>query len=104
AEVIVADDPDTGEVLGCVTLAMAGGPWAEIARPGEAEFRMLAVAPSAQRRGVGSALVRACLDRATALGCTALAIYTRDFNDAAIGMDEGFGFVRTPELGWPPLA
>ncbi|HEU0241432.1 MAG TPA: N-acetyltransferase [Micromonosporaceae bacterium] len=104
AEVIVADDPDTGEILGNVTLVLAGQQLAEIALPGEAEFRMLAVEPSAQRRGVGSALVRACLDRASALGCTAMAIYTRDFNEAAIRMYEGFGFVRTPDLDWTPLA
>jgi ribosomal protein S18 acetylase RimI-like enzyme len=102
AEVIVADDPDTGEILGCVTLALAGQPWAELAKPGEAEFRMLAVAPSAQRRGVGSHLVRACLDRAATHGCTAVAIYTRDFNDPAIAMYERFGFVRTPQLDWTP--
>jgi len=102
AEVIVADDPDTGEVLGCVTLALAGQPLAELARPGEAEFRMLAVAPSAQRRGVGSRLVRACLDWATSHGCTAVAIYTRDFNDVAIAMYERFGFERIPELDWTP--
>jgi ribosomal protein S18 acetylase RimI-like enzyme len=101
-EVIVADDPDTGELLGCVTFVLAGRPWAEIARDGEGEFRMLAVAPSAQGRGVGSALVRACLDRASSQQCTAVAICTRDTNDRAIGMYEHFGFARVPERDWTP--
>jgi ribosomal protein S18 acetylase RimI-like enzyme len=101
-EVIVADDPDTGEVLGCVTFMLAGRPWAEVARDGEGEFRMLAVAPGAQGRGVGSALVRACLERASAQRCTGVAIYTRDANDRAIGMYERFGFVRVPERDWTP--
>ena len=101
-EVIVADDPDTGEVLGCVTFVLAGRPWAEVARDGEGEFRMLAVAPGAQGRGVGSALVRACLERALAEQCTAVSICTRDTNDRAIGMYERFGFVRIPDRDWTP--
>jgi ribosomal protein S18 acetylase RimI-like enzyme len=101
-EVIVADDPDTGQLLGCVTFVLAGRPWAEVARGGEGEFRMLAVAPGAQGRGVGSALVRACLDRASEERCTAVAIYTRDTNDRAIGMYERFGFVRVPDRDWMP--
>jgi ribosomal protein S18 acetylase RimI-like enzyme len=101
-EVIVADDPDTGELLGCVTFVLAGRPWAEIARDGEGEFRMLAVAPGAQGRGVGSALVRSCLERAVAERCTAVSICTRDTNDRAIGMYERFGFVRIPDRDWMP--
>ncbi|MEU0812645.1 GNAT family N-acetyltransferase, partial [Streptomyces sp. NPDC005970] len=31
-----------------------------LARPGEGEFRMLAVRPEARRRGAAEALVRAC--------------------------------------------
>jgi ribosomal protein S18 acetylase RimI-like enzyme len=101
-EVIVADDPSTGELLGCVTFVLAGQPWAEIAREGEGEFRMLAVAPGAQGRGVGSALVRTCLERAVAQRCAAVSICTRDTNDRAIGMYERFGFVRIPERDWTP--
>jgi ribosomal protein S18 acetylase RimI-like enzyme len=101
-EVIVADDPDSGELLGCVTFVLAGRPWAEVARDGEGEFRMLAVAPGAQGRGVGSALIRACLERASARRCIAVAIYARDTNDRAIGMYERFGFVRVPERDWAP--
>ena len=99
---VVADDPSTGELLGCVTFVLAGRPWAEIAHEGEGEFRMLAVAPGAQGRGVGSALVRACLDRAIAQRCSAVSICTRDTNDRAIGMYERFGFVRIPERDWTP--
>jgi ribosomal protein S18 acetylase RimI-like enzyme len=101
-EVMVAEDAETGELLGCVTFVLAGRPWSEIARAGEGEFRMLAVAPRAQRRGVGSALVRACLDRAAAHGCGAVVICTRDGNDKAIAMYERFGFVRFPERDWAP--
>jgi len=91
-EVIVADDPSTGELLGCVTFVLAGRPWAEIAHEGEGEFRMLAVAPGAQGRGVGSALVRACLERAVALRCTAGAGY-QAARDAATTAATGVGCV-----------
>lgn len=105
-DVLVAvDDSSTGErePLGCVTFVLPGSRYAEIARPGEGEFRMLAVDPGAQGRGVGAALVRACLDRAAALGCTAVAICTRDFNKTALRLYGRFGFVRVPERDWSPM-
>ncbi|MFD0821509.1 GNAT family N-acetyltransferase, partial [Micromonospora zhanjiangensis] len=73
-ELLVAVDPTTGEVLGSVLFVLPGSAYAELSRPGEAEFRMLAVAPAAQRRGVGEALVRACRERAEAAGCARLVI------------------------------
>jgi ribosomal protein S18 acetylase RimI-like enzyme len=100
SEVLVADDPDTGAVVGTVTFVPPGSPLAELAGDDEAEFRMLAVDPSAQGRGIGSALTRACLDRAAALGYAAVAIYTLSTNATAIGMYERLGFVRVPERDW----
>lgn len=64
AEVLVAVDHD--HVLGAVTFVPRGGPMADIARPGEAEIRMLAVAHESRGRGVGETLVRACVDHARA--------------------------------------
>src|SRR5688572_29961431 len=49
-DIIVAVDGD--DVLGAVFLVRAGSSYSEIAGPGEVEFRMLAVAPRAQRRGI----------------------------------------------------
>ena len=53
---------DDDRVLGSVTFCPAGSTWREIAWDDEGEFRMLAVAADARGRGVGEALVRACLD------------------------------------------
>ncbi|SCG57744.1 GNAT family N-acetyltransferase [Micromonospora inositola] len=103
-EVLVAVDENTGEVLGAVTFVLAGTPYAELSGPGEAEFRMLAVDPAAQGRGAGEALVRACVARATELGCSAVVICVRSgMAGAAHRLYERMGFVRVPEKDWCPL-
>jgi ribosomal protein S18 acetylase RimI-like enzyme len=100
-DVLVAVDGDA--VLGAVLYVRPGSAYAEVSRAGEAEFRMLAVDPAAQGRGVGRALVRACVDRAAAAGCTAVAICVRDFAVTAQKLYESCGFVRTPDLDWSPM-
>ncbi|MFF0793132.1 GNAT family N-acetyltransferase [Streptomyces spiralis] len=102
AEVLVA--VAEGRVLGGVTFVPSGGPMADIARPGEAEIRMLAVARAARGRGAGEALVRACLDRARATeGCVRLVLSTQRTMHAAHRIYERLGFVRAPERDWNPL-
>ncbi|WP_433115275.1 GNAT family N-acetyltransferase [Micromonospora sp. CA-246542] len=104
-EVLVAVDEATGAVLGSVTFVLPGTPFAELSGPGEAEFRMLAVDPAAQGRGVGAALARACVDRAAELGCTAVVICVRaGMAVSAHRLYERLGFVRTPEKDWSPAA
>lgn len=103
AEVLVAVDRG-GAVLGGVAHVVAGSAWAELAGDGEAEFRMLAVAPAARGRGVGGALVRACLDRARATeGCVRVRLSTQKSMLGAHRIYERLGFVRTPERDWSPL-
>ncbi len=103
-EVLVAVDEVTEAVLGSVTFVLPGTPFAELSGPGEAEFRMLAVDPGAQGRGVGAALVEACVDRATELGCTAVVICVRaGMADSAHRLYSRRGFVRSPEKDWSPL-
>jgi ribosomal protein S18 acetylase RimI-like enzyme len=104
AEVLVAADRD-GTVLGGVThVPSAGNALAELARPGEAEIRMLAVAPQARGRGAGEALVRACVDRARATeGCVRVVLSTQRTMRAAHRIYERLGFVRTPERDWNPV-
>lgn len=103
-EVLVAVDDATGAPLGSVTFVLPGTRYAELSRAGEAEFRMLAVDPAAQGRGVGAALVEACVSRAAELGCSAVVICVRSgFAASAQRLYERRGFVRTPELDWEPL-
>ncbi|MBU6531613.1 GNAT family N-acetyltransferase [Streptomyces mayonensis] len=102
AEVLVAAVDD--HVLGGVTFVPSGGPMADIARSGEAEIRMLAVAPEARGRGVGEALVRACTDRARSVpGCAGVVLSTQRTMRTAHRLYERLGFVRTPDRDWNPL-
>ncbi|MDT0443326.1 GNAT family N-acetyltransferase [Streptomyces johnsoniae] len=99
AEVLVAAEP-AGELLGCVTFVGAGGPFADIAGPGEAEFRMLAVVPAARGRGAGEALVRACLHRARRLGQRRVVLSSQSRMHTAHRLYTRLGFVRAPERDW----
>ncbi|WP_030860244.1 GNAT family N-acetyltransferase [Streptomyces sp. NRRL S-37] len=93
-----------GTVLGGVTFVPGPGPMADIAGPGEAEIRMLAVARAGRGRGAGEALVRACVDRARATeGCVRVVLSTQRTMRAAHRIYERLGFTRTPERDWNPL-
>lgn len=92
----------TGALLGTVTFCLPGSALAEISRPGEAEFRMLAVAPEARGRGVGAALAQWCVDRAREQGCTAVALSSLPDMRVAHRIYERMGFARAPERDWRP--
>lgn len=103
ADVLVATQG--GQLLGGVTYVPSGGPMADLARPGEAEIRMLAVDRAARGRGAGEALVRACVDRARATeGCTGIVLSTQPIMHAAHRIYERTGFVRAPGRDWKPIA
>ncbi|MET8767475.1 GNAT family N-acetyltransferase [Streptomyces sp. NPDC004658] len=102
ADVLVA--VRDGVLLGGVTFARSGGPMTDIAGPGEAEIRMLAVAPAARGQGAGQALVRACVGRARATeGCVRVVLSTQRTMHAAHRLYARLGFVRAPERDWNPL-
>ncbi|MGW5917689.1 GNAT family N-acetyltransferase [Nocardia fluminea] len=98
AEVLVA--VHEGEVVGSLTVAKPGTPYAEIAQPGELEFRMLAVSKRARGLGVGSALVRAVIDEARAGDFEAVALTTMFSMVDAHRLYERLGFVGVPERDW----
>jgi ribosomal protein S18 acetylase RimI-like enzyme len=101
AELWVAADGE--RVLGAVTSCPEGSPWREVARPGEGEFRMLAVHPDAQGRGAGEALVRHVLDRWTAAGTPVVVLSSLPQMTAAHRLYGRLGFRRTPERDWDPV-
>jgi len=101
AEVLVAVDE---AVLGCVTfVADDRSPWAEQLVAHESAIRMLAVDPAAQRRGVGQALLDACLQRAAQLGRSAVFLHSTPSMVAAHSLYLRTGFTRVPERDWFPL-
>ena len=89
-------------MLGTVTYAPEPGLFQEIARPGEAEFRMLAVSPAAQGRGVGEAIVHELLERTHALGLQRLVCSTQRGMHAAHRLYERCGFARESDRDWSP--
>lgn len=92
-----------GTVVGTVTICVPGTSLAEICRPGELEFRFLAVDPAYWGQGVADALVLACEDHARRTQAAHLAICVRDNNTGAAAMYARRGFARVPERDWSPL-
>ena len=98
---IYAAVDESGRVLGGVTYVPGPGtPYSESERDDEAGFRMLAVDPSVQGRGVGQALVEACIARARADGRSALVLLTLPSMHAAHRLYERLGFARAPDRDW----
>jgi ribosomal protein S18 acetylase RimI-like enzyme len=102
-DVLVAVD-DAGGLLGCVSYVRDHtSAFAEVERPGEAGFRMLGVAEAARGRGVGQALVEACVERARAAGRSGVAIVTAPSWADAQRLYERVGFRRAPERDFEPV-
>lgn len=99
AEVWVAVDE---RVLGAITICRPGSAWREIAGEGEGEFRMLAVDPAAQRRGVGRALTTMVVDRFRDEGDRAVVLSSLESMHPAHALYERLGFTRAPERDWRP--
>jgi ribosomal protein S18 acetylase RimI-like enzyme len=102
AELLVA--VDAGErVVGTATVCLGpGSRFAELAGEGDAELRMLAVAPDAQGAGIGRALVEECLALARRAGCRRFVLSSRPEMRAAHRVYAALGFSRAPELDWEP--
>ena len=101
AELLVA--VEDGNVLGTVTLCPPTSPWRELAtEQDQAEFRMLSVAAAGRHRGVGRALVTACLERARAERMREVLLSSLPQMTSAHALYREFGFVRTPELDHSP--
>jgi ribosomal protein S18 acetylase RimI-like enzyme len=99
-ELLVAEVDD--QLAGTVTFCPEGSSFSEVAGPGEGEFRMLAVAPAARRRGVAEALVHACISRSRQLGYTAVVLSSLPVQTDAHRLYERLGFRRAPERDWAP--
>ncbi|WNV90017.1 GNAT family N-acetyltransferase [Umezawaea sp. Da 62-37] len=102
AELLVAVD-EGNTLLGTVTVVRPGTPWSEVSRPGELEFRMLAVDSAARGRGVGEALVHAVIARARELGAERVVMSSSEAMASAHRLYGRLGFQRIPERDWRPV-
>jgi ribosomal protein S18 acetylase RimI-like enzyme len=93
--VVLVADGDPGPV-GAVTYLPGPGPLTFVRDDEEAAIRYLAVAPGARGRGVGAALVAACVEQARADGKARLSLHTTSPMTAAQRLYERCGFRRDP--------
>ncbi len=89
---------DAGEVLGTVTVVAACSDHFEHPGAGDGGFRALAVAPAAQGRGIGRALVRRALDDGARDGWRRATITTMEWMAGAQRLYEQLGFERRADL------
>lgn len=94
SEILVAVAGD--RVVGCVTFVDGQRHLSEVDDPDAATIRMLGVAVEERGRGVGDALVRACLDRARRSGRARVRLHTRTSMTGAHRLYERLGFRRDP--------
>ncbi|MGR6742842.1 GNAT family N-acetyltransferase [Microbacterium sp. F1-18] len=92
-----ADTAAEGDILGTVWVARPNRPLAGIARPGETDFRQLAVAPEARGRGVGEALARHVIELARERGSHRVVMNSGPEMTAAHALYAKLGFSRLPE-------
>ncbi len=92
-----------GRLVGSVALVLDGDFGEVTSGPEEAAFRMLVVDPAVRGRGIGQALVTACLERAAQDGRTTMVLSTDPRMHAAHRLYSRLGFSRLPERDWSPL-
>ncbi len=103
ARVLVAVDDDRSLLGGVTYVGDHRSPLAEDVPVDGASIRMLAVGLDAQRRGVGEALTRACIDRARAEGKGQLVLHSTEWMTTAHRLYQRLGFVRDPTHDWEAL-
>ena len=103
ALLVAVDERGTGDaddeaavvpLLGTASLLRDGATGSRLARPGEAELRLIAVDPDARGRGVGEALVQTALAVAAQWGMDAVVLDTGSLNLPAQRLYERVGFQR----------
>lgn len=99
AEVYVARRE--GAVIASMTLVPFASDYADVAREGELEIRMLSVDPAVQRSGAGKAMVLAAIERARQLqDVHTVSLTTGGHWTAARALYESLGFVHRPQRDW----
>ena len=90
---LVATDA-AGTIVGTASLLRHGESMTRLARPAEAELRLVATDPLAQGIGIGDALVAASIDEARSWGVLSLVLDTGSLNTRAQRLYLRWGFQR----------
>lgn len=96
-EVWVAEDTATGELVGTVATPRPGGRISDLAREDELDFRLLAVSPTARRRGIGALLTNHVIALARQRGAKRVVMNSGPQMLGAHRLYEQLGFGRLPE-------
>lgn len=97
-DIWVAVDPQTGALLGTITIRRAGGQsLMEDAVADELDFRLLGVSPDARRSGIGSLLTRLAADEARRGGYARVFLKSAPNMVRAHQLYEKLGYRRDPD-------
>jgi ribosomal protein S18 acetylase RimI-like enzyme len=92
-----------GVLVGAVSLCPFASAWAQIARPGELELRMLVVDPTAFGTGVADALIDASVEHARIHDLGQVVLCVISTNAPAHRLYRRYGLTRAPERDWSPV-
>lgn len=96
-QVWVAEDTETGELLGTVTTPRPGEQLTGVARADDMDIRLLGVAQTARGRGIGAVLTLHSLRLARIRGAGQLVLETSPMMEAAWRLYDRLGFQRLPD-------
>ncbi|MFE4194689.1 GNAT family N-acetyltransferase [Paenarthrobacter sp. NPDC056912] len=94
---LVAEDLETGRLVGTATLLPFGSNLSRQAQEGEVELRLLAVLPEARRTGLGRKLLDESARLATSRGAGRIVLDTAVDNETSQRLYRRLGYVRRPE-------
>ncbi|BCW12096.1 hypothetical protein NtRootA4_31590 [Arthrobacter sp. NtRootA4] len=94
---LVAEDVETGRLVGTASLLPFGSPLSRQAEDGEVELRLLAVLPEARRTGLGQKLLDESARLAAARGAARVVLDTAVDNEPSQRLYRRLGYVRRPE-------
>ncbi|SEJ41381.1 Ribosomal protein S18 acetylase RimI [Arthrobacter sp. yr096] len=94
---LVAEDVETGRLVGTASLLPFGSHLSRQAQDGEVELRLLAVLPEARRTGLGQKLLDESARLAAAQGAGRVVLDTAVDNEPSQRLYRRLGYVRRPE-------
>jgi ribosomal protein S18 acetylase RimI-like enzyme len=98
---LVAENVETGALVGTASLLPFGSALARQAKEGETELRLLAVLPDARRSGIGWKLLEEAVTLSIERGARRVVLDTGLGNERSQVLYRRFGFVRRPEREKP---